>query len=313
MGDDLQAARAFVDLCMAHMDALISGDLSNEDARHLLREIDDHAKPLHARAICRVARQARNDFHFKDGSPKTHGNLLALNKLILQYEAGLVEVENEIQVPAVKSEKPLEEQLEVAFNKAAKTLQSALGYARPGKERAVLTQLIRFNVADRAIPGERVSLETIMPALTDRILREARQQGKSVSLSLAGEGAQLSPAMLDLLEPALSKVGCDLVCQTIDAPEIRRQKGQSRSAHIAMTAQSDEQGLHILICVDGLAPSRDILKSKETMILTRLGMQSGLSQADGKVQVALADIPVAGSIGRIRTPVKSADPKELRA
>ena len=297
MGDDIKAARAFIDLCSAHMETVISADCKNAEAIALLEAIDQGAQSMHARAISRVARQVNEELTYQSVPLRSHGGLLALNKLIKQYESGLVEVESAIEPAktepvAVKAVTPRQQDPDATFRVAAETLRSTLSLARPGPERTTLESLIKFDPSVTARTNEKLSLDTVMPGVTDKILREARQQGKSVSLSMAGEGIDLSPRMLRRLEKALTKIGCDLVRQSIEAPDRRRQKGRSQSAHMAMTAQIDGNRLHILIHVDGLAPSRSILNAAELADLQRLGMKSGLRYEDGKACVALADIPV---------------------
>ncbi len=299
MGDDLIAARAFVDLCDESVAALIDGKLDGDDAIRALDQIDEKASQMQARAIGRVTRLVSDDFRFERPAAQRGGNLLALNKLVSQYKSGLEQVENELMTRVEPLSVPDER---AAFEIAAATLRSVMDLARPGAERNALQALTNFKVPKTDTSKQNLlPLEGEMPLITDEILRTARQQDKTVSVSLSAGAIALSQEYLKVVVRAMAEIGNHLVSNSIETPEIRRQKGRSRSAHISFTAQVEGDVFHVLVTTTGKSPSKMLFASHAVVQLVGMGMKTGLSNEKQSVSIALADLPlrVAGS-GKVR-------------
>ena len=287
MGDNLEAAREFVSRCTGDIARLISGEINSRDAVSILSGIETAAGHMHARAISRIARQARDEFKFQRVKPVQSGSLLALNKLITQYEAGLSEIETTNQANADRTQS--RDQAE--FDRASKTLKGLLSFAGSDPHKSALESLIRFGGGEVPLKPEYMPFETAVSDITEEILRTARQTKKSVSISTACEDVSLTNTQLQRLENLLVMIGRCLVRDSIDPPDIRASRGQSRSAHIALTATQKDDMIHILLTCEGKLPSRRMLTAPETHALRENGMQAGLQYEDGRVQIALADIP----------------------
>ena len=290
MGDNLEAAREFVSRCTHDISRLISGKIDAVEAADILGSIETAAGEVNARAISRIARQTREELNFKWTEPAQSGNLLALNKLVTQYEAGLSEVES---TNRVKDDETRHSD-QAAFDLAAANLTGLLKYSQSAPERRALEGLIRFGGGKLPLAPEFDLLDNVTANITDGILRSARQSEKSVSISTACDNVRLTKDQLSKLETMLVMMGQELVRDSVDTPDVRASRGQSRSAHIALTATQQDDKVHILIACEGKEPSRRILTAPETYPLRETGMQAGMSCESGKINIALADISASG-------------------
>ena len=217
-------------------------------------------------------------------SDRSQGTLLALNKLVYQYRAGLNEIQSQAQPfkPDLKKDR-------IAFEKAAETLRPLLRFTDSDLKRSlhVLANLVPPQLPE----SDKKLFHDLMPALTDDLLRLARQQDKTVSVSFSADRARLSSEIFHLLNAAVTHICRELIKQTIETPSKRSENGLSRSAHIALTAKQDKHLLHVLITCKGRKPNYGIMVSPAISKLKAIGMRSGFDRQGDLVSIALADIP----------------------
>ncbi len=290
MGDDLKKARAFVRDSKTTLAGIMAGadTLSSERIAAHLANIQSSAEANHALAIGRVAVQAQKDYQSSRSIEKRQGNLLALNKLVLQYEAGLNELTADQSVDTSDStQRDL-----TALTSARANLKSVMSHARPGREKRILTRLVKISKIGESRDGSLPVLETMMPGLTNDILRLARQNGKQVSVSFSMDDIQLSEEVYNHVAECLTAAGKSFIEQVAENPDLRQSKGQSQSAQLAITACQDNGLFHILMTCQGRDPNRRLLAASDFSSLSSHGGKWGQSVDDDVVSIAIADLPV---------------------
>ena len=215
LGDDLPRARRFCDMARAQMDAIIAAarDAETDPGRdpHWLAgrlcAIQQGAKRARARAVYRSAQTATNLLHRAGPHMpidwgQVDGGLLALNKLITQYEAGLREVEDLLAgapAPARRTNGvggTPRRNARAQCEAATATLRGVLPLSR-GAETQALERLLRAAgpsapPAPQSVPT--VALADALPDLVQRLLGHGREYGKMVSVSHTLDGVGLPEA-----------------------------------------------------------------------------------------------------------------------
>jgi len=267
LGDDLEHARIFVTSALSDMDLLLS-DLRLDPKRAVktVTSVRSGAKTMKARGISRAATAVIQSYQNHHQQPKIDGRLMALYKLVVQYNDGLNEITPQIQTPELSTDTS-EETLglneldleiidhELAYDQAKATLSELLPLAQ--NESGTLQRLINLDLSintDLHREPERepqVSFESLMPEVTDAALRSARGQGKSVSISYAAENLLIENSQVEQVRGELDRIVERLVKGKIGTPQQRQNAGLSRSGHIDVSATQGLKGLNIsVICED---------------------------------------------------------------
>lgn len=147
MGDDLVAARTFVDIAHTHLDILLGEKRSDKAlARRSLIALRAAAVRVHARAILRSGQRALDLIEDNSAQPKLDGAFMSLNKLVVQYRQGLEEVENAMNIPASK-----ETHIQLSQQSLSTTLSNSLIESHYKVAQQTLAPLLPFlsNTDDR--------------------------------------------------------------------------------------------------------------------------------------------------------------------
>ena len=162
-GDDLVAARRFVNLCSNHMREIFSGgSLPLTDVINQLADIQSMAKIVQARAIYKAAQTVIDDLTKRHSVEECAGSVLELQGLIRQYEKGLNEIEPKVVAAVVKlaSITPSQNILPMAEStrqrRAAQILKPLIKFANPD-EQSSLVQLMSFAANDQKTTSKPVS------------------------------------------------------------------------------------------------------------------------------------------------------------
>lgn len=319
-GDDLVAARRFMNLCQGHMSEIFSGgQLPLIDVVHRLSDIQSQAKLMHARAIYRSAQNVIDELTLRKCPQSCAASALVLQKLIRQYETGLSEIApvkihpSEIKVSAAKkplSSNPVGTDIVYDFTlqkMAADTLAPLVKFS-DGKDRDNLVSLLDLaanearprtqnsNPAAKTTPkiSKSQKIDIILPSLTNHWLRLARTQGKSISVSSAIDDALVKTETLKTLHIGLKKLGEVLISQSVEKPDVRAGKELSRSAHLAITGRQSAGGFELLASCEGVAPrAEDIALVKA--ILQSIDITATLESDEQLVRVEFSGLVVEGA------------------
>ncbi len=250
LGDDLEQARIFSTSALADMDKLLSDfRLDAERALKTLLNIQIEAKKMQARGIYRAAHSVVESYQNNHKQPKIDGRLMALYKLVAQYSAGLDEIAPIVSSNSEAASLKLSPAPQVSFDKAKRTLTELLPFAKSHK--LPLQRLMNVNLDAPEQTTPQVSFESLMPEITDTALRNARGQGKSVSISYAAEDLYLEDSQVEQVRAELDKIVERLVRNKIATPEQRQNAGLPRSGHIDVSAEKNAKGLDISILCEG--------------------------------------------------------------
>jgi len=313
-GDDLIAARKFMNLCRDHMSEIFSGgQIPVLDVVDKLGEIQSHAKLMHARSIYRSAQDVIDDLTGRRNVQSCAGSVLVLQKLIRQYERGLSEIapvakqvirqvrENPVGL-AVISELSQQKQ-------AAETLRPLVKFAAP-EDRQDLNTLLKL-AANEARPAARKSsvtnqkIDVILPMLTNHWLRLARTQGKSISVSSCLDDMEMDRTGLWQLQAGLKHLGELLISQSVETPDIRESRSLSRSAHLALTARQTDGGLEVLLSCEGQSPrDSDFALISETLEKSA-GYKPHIHMEDNLIRIEMT-VHAAGENRTSTTPAREA-------
>ena len=311
-GDDLIAARRFTNLCTGHMREIFSGgSLPLTDVITRLADIQSQAKIMQARAVYKSAQTVIDDLTKKCSVEACAGSVLVLQRLIRQYETGLNEVMPQVTATTVKPKtqthprpiSPINDRVEQS--QAAAILKPLIKFADPN-EQVHLVSLLSLAANDQVSkPKVRSNkIDSIMPSLTNNLLRRARTDGKSVSISYASDNSALDETILNQLQAQLESAGNTLIQTCVGTPSSRQEKGQSQSAHLAITSKADGDKLGVLISCDGVA-AHALEGDMVLPSLAELGVQSMISVKDGLTRFEIFQIPYSIDTG-IRRPKREA-------
>lgn len=265
-GDDLVAARRFMNLCRGHMSEMFSGGkLPMEDVVARLSEIQDQAKKMQAKYIYNSAQTVINDLTERRTPGACTSSVLVLQKLIQQYDSGLTELapastrttepEKTNPVgPIVISE--LTRQIE-----SAKILAPLIKFAdQDDREGLIKLVSLAANRSHKPAKPDYESFDVIVPALTNRWLRDARTQGKSISISSGCDAALVKADVLNKVQSFLHGLGEILISRSVEVPEKLEARGLSRSAHMAVTARLSQKSLTVLLTCRGRDVDSDLIE-----------------------------------------------------
>ncbi|GHA88201.1 hypothetical protein GCM10009069_08940 [Algimonas arctica] len=258
-GDDLNRSRYFSLKAGTEMTAIIDADRTHTNTGLLskgrdpawlcerLGIIQREAKRARARAVYRSAQDAlgliqRCNVHMPIDWTRVDGRLFVLNKLLGQYEAGLLDVETEIRLvdpTALADEVPSD----ALTHKCAKqTLSSLLPHASD-QERAALSRLmdidqtpVREPITDLAPdlatetdslanPAQTVSvdrIEWIMPGLVQKLLEFGRQYEKIFSVSHSLDDVLIDAGSADTVQARLFERLSDLIASNLPLQGVGR-------------------------------------------------------------------------------------------
>ena len=268
MGDNLTEAAQYSTSAMADMDILLADTrLDAQAARPALMRVQNGAKSLSARAIIRASQRVIDGYDNANSQPKIDGRIMALYKLIVQYDRGLAEIMGGEKTQAMPANITLPAENipttpKTAPRDAQKTLVSLLPFA--GEHRQILERLLELNepIDVQAQAPITLSFESLMADVTNEALRLARTQGKSISLSYAAQGVELSEVQAEATRLALHATISRFISNKIDSPPTRRANGLPRSGHIDVSAQPTMNGMSsepiIVVSCDGESIALDI-------------------------------------------------------
>lgn len=266
IGDDLIKARNFVDAAQAGLAGLNADDLSASS----LRSIRDGALEMHARGIARSADCVLDGISNAHSPESLHGHIFSLKRLLNQYSEGLDEI-----APVQTEVASIGRDTERAS--AKDTLLPLIKFAPAPEQRTALQFLTEFGnesrlVTHNANPGD-ISLESIMPAVTDQILSEARLAGKAVSVSYAVDNISVDEPFRSDIRVFLAELGTRFVKDVLGSPMSREAAGLPASGLINITLQKDDGRLSLRLECSG--HSKDI-KPIELESLSALTSRSGI-------------------------------------
>ncbi len=300
-GDDLVAARRFMDLCRDHMSEIFSGgQIPLIEVLRRLGDIQSHAKLMRARSIYRSAQDVISDLTVHKCPQSCAASVLVLQKLIRQYEAGLSEI---APVKVSKIEKINRVETVPVYDlarqkKAAVTLSPLLKFADKEKDRDNLVTLLSlaanesFAPPNKREPAKVQKVDIILPSLTNHWLRLARTQEKSISVSSAVDDISIKTETLKALQKGLKQLGEILISQSVEKPDVRADKELSRSAHLAVTGRHTDTGFEILMSCEGIAPSLSDMEHVKTLF-DPIGLKTNIVLEDSLVRVSLYGLVTA--------------------
>jgi len=301
-GDDLIAARRFINLCQSNMFEIFSGKkLPLSDVVTRLIDIQSDAKLMRARSIFRAAQTVIDDLTQRQSVSECVNSVLTLQNLIRQYESGLSEIVPRSTSKAVPKSvvKPRSGPAIISDlarqTEAAKIMGPLIKYADKNDQKNLISLLSKAaNDKPRAAIKSKQKFDVIMPNLTNHWLRLARANDKSISVSVAADDVNVDASILKDIQSVLLKLGNALVMDCVATPEARAAQQLSQSAHMAVTTRMKEDGLDILISCEGdLRP--DSLNPEIEAGINSLGGQFTLSEEPNLVRAEMYRIPVSHS------------------
>ena len=249
LGDDLDNARKFVTSAISDMDLLLTDvRLDHKRAIDILSALKAEAKGMKARGISNAAKAVIEGYQNQHQQPKIDGRLMALYKLVVQYSDGLDEIApivTPLSEPTMESSDRTAEHYKIAKMTLTELLPIAGQYA------PTLQHLMTIDVTEKPETVPQVSFESLMPEVTDTALRNARGQGKSVSISYAAENLFIENSQVDQVRDELDRIVQRFVKGKIGTPEQRKNAGLPRSGHIDVSAKHGSKGLNISVLCEG--------------------------------------------------------------
>lgn len=114
----------------------------------------------------------------------------------------------------------------------------------------------RLDVATRRIYGvlsrlRQVGFDTILPQIRRHMHTVAADAGREVSLEVRGGNALADPAVLGVLQGALSHLVSNAVLHGIEAPDVRRRRHKPRQGQIRLSVERDGESLIVELADDG--------------------------------------------------------------
>lgn len=246
-GDDLNRSRYFSLKAGSEMAAILDADRTITTTEPLskgrdpvwlcerLGIIQREAKRARARAIYRSAQDVlgliqRCNRHMPIDWTRVDGRLFVLNKLIGQYEAGLLDVEAEIRLvdPTILTGeiKPPAQ----TYSGAKETLETLLPHASE-QERLALSRLMDIDlspaietetdpVSTEAVSVDRI--EWIMPGLVQKFLELGREYGKIFSVSHSLDDVLIDAGAADIVQARLFEQLSDLIASNLPMQGVGR-------------------------------------------------------------------------------------------
>jgi hypothetical protein len=261
-GDDLNRSRYFSLKAGLEMTAILEADRTEKNTGKLskgrdplwlcerLSVIQREAKRARARAIYRSAQDAlgliqRCNVHMPINWTRVDGRLFVLNKLLGQYEAGLMDVETEIGLEALSPLAPNTLPDEQARTEAQQTLNELLPHASQ-QEQAALSRLMDVDIAPRPYRDEEPVLNTqddteapathsdtmdalsvdriewIMPGLVQSLLEFGRSYEKIFSVSHSLDDVLIDAGTAEAVQTRLFDRLSDLIASNLPLQGVGR-------------------------------------------------------------------------------------------
>lgn len=299
VGDCLKEAEQFSRLCDVRLEdimTLSANHHSRDKVNRILGSIQYEAGRVKARAIGRAAKNAIEDLRTEPAKDPLGPSFLALHNLIRQYQSGLVELispeteqtqARQAQLSSVITEDDIK-----ANETARRTLLPLLKYADRDSDIASLRRIASY----RTHSNDPLNFETIMPSLTEDILRTARSSDKYVSISHSVDDILMDTDVFTAVSHAVHDLAAGLVELAIETPDTRLGKGLGQSAHIAVTARKQAGSFNVLIVSEGSSPG-DILKATSRIDpIKQHGGDVRISQKGAHVRIELIDLPCEGTL-----------------
>ncbi|MGB0907360.1 MAG: hypothetical protein ACPGVT_07685 [Maricaulaceae bacterium] len=287
MGDDLIAARRFCADADQHLAVLQSESLTDHTALACLKKLKLAANTVNARAISRTAQHLINVLGIPGGASEGDVNLALaphikrLSKVLELYQHGLADIEaltaevsnTDDHSKAAKNAHKNENEIATstarnnsAYENARATLKPLLQFTSAPSEYAALTKLAGLGMRQDTkklyayshlkAPDQntlKLTFDALIPAITDAALKTARRSQKVVSLSYDCDSKTFSSRCFKSIESNIAATLETLIANIIESPDIRQARGQSRSAHIALSIKQIGPGIHISFECPGTA------------------------------------------------------------
>ncbi|MGJ8558665.1 MAG: hypothetical protein ACSHX3_00370 [Litorimonas sp.] len=257
-GDDLNRSRYFSLKAGLEMTAIIDADRTQTNTGSLskgrdpiwlcerLGIIQREAKRARARAIYRSAQEAlgliqRCNVHMPIDWTRVDGRLFVLNKLLGQYEAGLLDVETEMgrDAPTLLDPEALSD--EQTQTVAKQTLRSLLPHASE-QEQVALSRLMDIDLTavlhnetqptsdiqdasdgvDVPQPLSVDRIEWIMPGLVQKLLEFGREYEKIFSVSHSLDDVLIDAGSADTVQTRLFERLSDLIASNLPLQGVGR-------------------------------------------------------------------------------------------
>jgi len=258
-GDDLNRSRYFSLKAGQEMAAIIEADrktsLTGETAKgrdpvwlcERLGIIQREAKRARARAVYRSAQDAlgliqRCNAHMPIDWTRVDGRLFVLNKLLGQYEDGLLEVESEATVDVAAVAFGQTPSVDTTHASAKQTLTNLLPHATDA-EHAALSRLMDVDLSiapndvnapetanQKSLPADAPTkaitsvdrIEWIMPELVQKLLELGRQYGKIFSVSHSLDDVLIKAGSADTVYTRLFEKLSDIIASNLPLQGVGR-------------------------------------------------------------------------------------------
>lgn len=255
MGDDLKAAEDFITSAMFQLKPLLSGETAS-DRLPLdgLLHISDQAMTIHARGIARAAESVITAIKDEAGEAAINGRLISLYQLVMQYNEGLQEV-----LAETTPTQDIRFDMGALEAKRAQAL-SVLRPLLPLVKDTDLAQSLHFIAGLEAPASEQgVSLESLMPNVTDTLIAAARLSDKVLSVSYAVGDIVIPEEHASDIGDFMKDMGVALITNSLETPSRREARGEAASGQIGITAEQTLSGFTIRVeCKGETASANDL-------------------------------------------------------
>lgn len=189
--------------------------------------------------------------------------------------------------------------LQPALDAAKQHLEPLIDFAPAAEQRDALRRLSRLYgqaqtaeaaAADTKQPAS-VEFESLMPELTNLVLTSARHAGKTVSISYAANNVRLGADMAEHLRPALIDLINVLINRSLEAPELRRARGESGAGHISIIADMSAGKIGVSLECTGREVGLEFCQTVNCQRLTELGAALEVNVKDERFGVQLSALP----------------------
>lgn len=181
-------------------------------------------------------------------------------------------------------------------------LEPLIDFAPDAEQRDALRRLSRLHgqANDAASEDARktkprqsaVEFETLMPELTNVVLTRARHLGKTVSISYAANGVRIGPSLAETLRPALVDLCALLVSHSLEAPNLRRERGESGAGHVSIIAGLNSGKLQFSAECTGRDIDPEKLEIPSWQTLSAAGGELRLGRDGDRFCVTMSGLPV---------------------
>ena len=302
IGDDLNTARRFVKAAAAGLLRIDAG----EDTNAALLDIQKGATELQARGIARSAECAMASISDGEGSERFRQHIYSLTQLLCQYTIGLDEIAPVNVQALTQTDSPAKANV-IALDNVSKTHQASqtdqakdtlaplIRFAPAPEQRAALSFLAQFSSQMDADPQtvSGVYMETIMPAVTDHILSEARRHGKPVSVSYAVGEIRIPEDIAPDVQAFLAELGSSLAVENFATSLIHQSQELPACGTVNITASQEHGRLTLHVECSGQSPAETPLNLNTlSPLIARSGIFS-VEQEGGHTLARLVNVDVS--------------------